>query len=181
MNQANRLSIMCAVLLSVSGCTGIPEGVVTVEDFDLERYLGTWYEVARLDHRFERGLSEVKAVYSQNEDGSVRVTNSGFDTASGEWEEAVGKALMIDRADQGRLKVSFFGPFYGAYNIFELDHEGYRFAMVCGPDRSYLWILSRSPALEPELLDHLVEQARLLDFPVDQLIFVEHGRHQPGS
>ncbi len=181
MNQARGISVVCAVLLCVSGCTGIPDGVQAVQGFELERYLGTWYEVARLDHRFERGLTEVKAVYSQNADGSVRVTNSGFDAASGEWEEAQGKALMIDRADEGRLKVSFFGPFYGAYNIFELDPMGYRYAMVCGPDRSYLWILSRSPALEPELLERLVDQARLLDFPVDELIFVEHGRHQPDS
>lgn len=175
MIKAKRLSLLVAVFIGVSGCTGIPDGVEVVEGFELERYLGTWYEIARLDHRFERGLSEVTATYSANEDGSVRVLNRGFDGESAEWEEATGKALMIDRADQGRLKVSFFGPFYGAYNIFELDTEGYRYAMVSGPDRSYLWILSRTPVLEPSVLERLVEKARTLGYPVDDLIFVAQG------
>lgn len=181
MIKAKRLSLMLVVFFGVSGCTGIPDGVEAVEGFELERYLGTWYEIARLDHRFERGLSEVTAIYSANEDGSVRVLNRGFDEESAEWEEATGKALMIDRADQGRLKVSFFGPFYGAYNIFELDAEGYRYAMVSGPDRSYLWILSRTPILEAPVLERLLEKARTLGYPVDDLIFVAHGVQGRGT
>ncbi|MDH4109251.1 MAG: lipocalin family protein [Gammaproteobacteria bacterium] len=169
---AARLGVPVALLLGA--CTGIPDGVDVVGGFELDRYLGTWYEVARLDHSFERGLSRVTAEYSLREDGGVRVVNRGFDAAEGGWDEAEGKAYFIDAADIGRLKVSFFGPFYGAYNIVELDRDGYRYAMVAGPDRSYLWILARSPGLDQATLDRLVSQATRLGFPTDELIFVEH-------
>jgi len=167
----SRLFAAMAVLLV--GCTGMPEGIETVEDFELERYLGTWYEIARLDHRFERGLSNVTANYSMKEDGGVRVLNRGRN-ADGEWEEAEGKAYFVDRPDAGRLKVSFFGPFYGGYNIVELDKVDYGYALVVGPNRDYLWILARQPDLDAATLQRLVAAARELDFPVDDLIYVEH-------
>jgi len=162
--------VMAIVLL---GCTGIPEGVEPVTGFDLQRYLGTWYEIARLDHRFERGLSRVTATYSLREDGSVKVVNRGFDADDGDWNEAVGTAYFIGDRDVGRLKVSFFGPFYGAYNVISLD-EDYRYAMVAGPNRDYLWILARTPELDPGILRDLVERAGDLNFPVQDLIFVDH-------
>ncbi len=156
------------------GCTGVPEGIEPVTGFELERYLGTWYEVARLDHRFERGLSEVTANYSLREEGGVQVVNRGFDAAKGEWKEAEGKAFFIDDPGVGRLKVSFFGPFYGAYNIIELDKDDYQYSMITGPNRSYLWILARQPELGPQTLDRLVARAAELGFATDELIFVEH-------
>ena len=167
---------MCClpVLVLVASCTGVPEGVNTIEGFELDRYLGTWYEIARLDHSFERGLSNVTANYSMRDDGGVRVINRGFDAAKGEWGEAEGKAYLVERPDMGRLKVSFFGPFYGGYNIIELDREGYRYSMVAGPDRSYLWILARTADLEQATIDRLVGMARDLGFPTDELIYVEH-------
>ncbi len=161
-----------APLLLLGACTGTPAGIEPVHDFDLDRYLGTWYEIARLDHRFERGLSRVTASYSLRDDGGVNVINRGYDAAAGEWNEAVGRAYFIERPDVGRLKVSFFGPFYGGYNVIVLD-EDYRFAMVTGPTRDYLWILARTPVLESPLLQDLVERARALRYEVDQLIFVE--------
>jgi len=159
------------LILLLAGCTGIPDGVDVVDDFDLARYLGTWYEVARLDHGFERGLSHVTASYSLRPDGGVRVVNRGFNGS--DWEETVGKAYFIGDSDMGRLKVSFFGPFYGAYNVIALD-EDYRHALVAGPDRSYLWILARHPELPPDTLEAIVSHARALGFPVDELIYVSH-------
>ena len=168
-----RSRLVAAMAVLLVGCTGMPEGIVTVDDFELERYLGTWYEIARLDHRFERGLSNVTANYSMKEDGGVRVLNRGRN-ADGEWEEAEGKAYFVDRPDAGRLKVSFFGPFYGGYNIVELDKVDYGYALVVGPNRDYLWILARQPDLDAATLQRLVAAARELDFPVDDLIYVEH-------
>ena len=156
------------------GCTGIPDGVEAVQGFELDRYLGTWYEIARLDHSFERGLTSVTAEYSMREDGGVRVVNRGYDASAGKWDDAVGKAYFVDTPDVGRLRVSFFGPFYGGYNVIELDSEQYGYSMVAGPDRSYLWILARTPDLDASVVDRLVARARELGFATDELIFVEH-------
>ncbi|MCQ8182247.1 lipocalin family protein [Methylomonas sp. SURF-1] len=163
--------ILLLTLPLLTGCTGIPEGLTVVDGFELPRYLGTWHEIARLDHRFERGLSEIRAEYSLREDGGVRVLNSGFDAETNQRRSAEGKAYFIDGPDRGRLKVSFFGPFYGAYNIIALDKAAYQYAMVAGPDRDYLWILARTPDLAQPILDSLLEQARSQGFATDQLIF----------
>lgn len=128
----------------LASCTGIPDGVAPVQPFELNRYLGEWHEVARLDHSFERGLTQVTANYSLNPDGSVKVLNRGFSAEDNEWEEAEGLAKMNGPADQGRLKVSFFGPFYGAYNIVKLAPD-YSMALIIGPDLTYGWLLARSP------------------------------------
>ncbi|MEJ2534506.1 MAG: lipocalin family protein [Gammaproteobacteria bacterium] len=175
--RARRLRAVgvAALLLLLAACTGVPEGVQPVRGFELDRYLGTWYEVARLDHGFERGLSRVTANYSMREDGGVHVVNRGWRAEEGEWDQSEGKAYFVDSPDLGRLKVSFFGPFYGAYNIMALDQENYSWSMVAGPDRSYLWILSRSPEMDPEIYAELLDQARAAGFPVDELIRVEHG------
>lgn len=157
------------------GCTGIPEGLEPVTGFELDRYLGSWYEIARLDHRFERGLSRVTATYSLRPEGGVRVVNRGFNGDSGEWEQAEGKAFLVSEPTVGRLKVSFFGPFYGAYNIIELDKERYQYSMVTGPDRSYLWILARTPELDSAVLERLVDRAAELGFETGELIYVDHS------
>jgi len=170
--------LVLALGILLTGCTGIPERVSAVEGVELERYLGRWYEIARLDHSFERGLSNVSATYSWREDGGIRVLNRGYNAASGEWEEAVGKAYAIDRSDVGRLKVSFFGPFYGGYNIIALDKVNYSYSLVCGPDRSYLWILARTPQLDAVVLQDLLRQARALGFATDKLIMVSHDKTQ---
>lgn len=116
----------CSVVFILSGCVGIPEGIKPVENFQLERYLGTWHEIARLDHSFERGLSKVTADYSLREDGGINVVNRGFSADNNAWQEAQGKAYFVNEADKGHLKVSFFGPFYGSYIVFELDTIGYQ-------------------------------------------------------
>lgn len=172
-----RFAVVCFVFPGLlTACTGVPEGVNTVSGFELDRYLGTWYEIARLDHRFERGLSNVTATYSMRDGGGVQVVNRGFNEADAEWQEAEGKAYFVGAEDEGRLKVSFFGPFYGGYNIVELDMDDYQYSLVAGPDRGYLWILARSPDIEQSTVDRLVTTARELKFPTDELIFVRHQK-----
>lgn len=156
------------------GCVGIPENVSPVDGFDVNRYLGTWYEIVRLDHSFEKGLEKVTAHYSLREDGGVRVINSGYDPRKKEWKEAQGRAYFVDSPTVGRLKVSFFGPFYGSYNIIALDKERYEYALVCGPNTSYLWILSRTPEMERGLLNLLIDKAKRWGFKTEDLIFVTH-------
>jgi len=158
-----------------AGCTGAPDGVEPVSGFELQRYLGTWYEIARLDHSFERGLSQVTAEYSMRDDGGVRVVNRGYDAVRGEWQEAVGKAYFTGESDVGQLKVSFFGPFYGGYNILELDKSEYRYSLVAGPNRDYLWILSRTPQMDESNVERLVGIAADLGFATDTLIFVDQA------
>ncbi|SDU05009.1 lipocalin family protein [Halopseudomonas salegens] len=165
--------LMLMTGLVLSGCVRLPAQVTPVDNFQLERYLGTWYEIARLDHSFERGLSQVTAEYSQRDDGGVRVLNRGYDAAKGEWSEAEGKAYFVEDSDVGFLRVSFFGPFYGAYGIFELDSD-YQYAFVSGPSSDYLWLLARSPEVDEAVIEHFVTRAKALGFAVDELIMVEH-------
>ena len=162
------------MLFFFAGCAGIPENISPVTDFDVDRYLGTWYEIARLDHSFERGLEKVTADYSYRDDKGIKVVNRGFDPERNEWKEATGKAYLINGPDIGRLKVSFFGPFYGAYNIIDLDKENYSYSMVCGPTKKYLWILARTPFLEESIKDRLIKKAGSLGFDTEGLIHVNH-------
>lgn len=159
----------------LGGCVSLPQGVEPVGGFELNRYLGTWYEVARLDHSFERGLSRVSAEYQLREDGGVTVLNRGYDAADARWQSARGKAYFVNAPEQGYLKVSFFGPFYGAYVVFELDHQDYQYAFVAGPNRNYLWLLARTPAPPPAVIERFVASAKILGFNTDNLIFVAHS------
>lgn len=176
LSAALRLALALLIGLSVA-CVRIPEGIEPVQEFELDRYLGTWYEIARLDHRFERGLDNVSALYERNADGTVRVVNRGYARDKGEWEEAVGKALPAGAPDEGYLKVSFFGPFYAAYVVFELERDDYRYAFVTSSDRSYLWLLSRTPAVGETVLQTFRARAAALGFELDDLIMVDQSRH----
>ena len=162
------VGMFCLVLM---GCTGIPEGIEPVTDFDQERYLGTWYEIARLDHSFERGLSEVTATYRANPDGSIAVLNRGFDQEEARWREAEGVARFVDSSTVAHLKVSFFGPFYGSYIVFELG-ENYEHAFVSGFNREYLWLLSRSPQVSDTLRNEFLETITKLGFAPDDLAWL---------
>ena len=163
---------LLAIPLLLTGCLGMPDGVKPVNDFELNRYLGTWYEIARLDHSFERGLSNVTAQYSVREDGGVRVINRGYSAKKGEWEQAEGKAFFVGDESDGYLKVSFFGPFYGSYVVFELDQDDYQYAFISGPDPSYLWLLARTPEVSEEIKGQFEQQAQSLGFNLDELIWV---------
>ena len=162
--------------LCLGGCLGMPKTITPVTGFDLNRYLGKWYEIARLDHSFERGMEQVTAEYTLREDGGVSVRNRGFLTAKNQWKEAEGKAYFVEDPETGYLKVSFFGPFYGSYVIFELDKKNYQYAFVAGPDSTYLWLLSRTPTVDQALLDSFVARAGQLGFDTGKLIYVQQNK-----
>lgn len=167
--------------LILSGCTGVPDGIQPVSGFQADRYLGKWYEIARLDHRFERGMDSVTAEYSMMDDGGISVTNRGFISDQGKWKEATGKAYFTGARDSGHLKVSFFGPFYGSYVIFGLDEQDYQYAFVTSYDRSYLWLLARQPRVSQSLIKEFKQRASELGYETDKLIFVKQDRHMPGN
>ncbi|GAA0859503.1 lipocalin family protein [Aliiglaciecola litoralis] len=158
--------------LLLQGCTSTPDGIEPVKGFELQRYLGTWYEIARLDHRFERGLEQVSAEYAMRDDGGINVTNRGFNPDTGEWDEAIGKAYFVSAASTGHLKVSFFGPFYASYVIFHLDKNEYQYALITGPDRDYFWLLSRQKNLPDAILNELLEKAEAAGFNPKDFIYV---------
>lgn len=172
-----KLSLLLSLLFT--GCVGIPENVKPVDTFNVHSYLGKWYEIARLDHSFERGLTRVTAEYALREDGGIKVTNRGYSDKENKWKEAVGKAYFVEEASKGYLKVSFFGPFYGSYLIIDLDQNNYQYSLVCGPDKSYLWILSRTPTMQPELKNRLITKATAMGFDTSSLINVtqEYSPH----
>ena len=174
-----KVALLLVVAVTVS-CTGIPKGLEPVSEFDVNRYLGKWYEIARLDHSFERDLSNVTAEYTRADNGEIRVLNRGYNEKSEKWEQIEGKARFISDEAVGSLKVSFFGPFYGGYHIIALDKEGYGYAMVSGPSRSYLWILARTRSLDEKTYSHLVEKAAKLGFDTTALIKVKHDRTANG-
>ena len=162
------------LVLILSGCLGYPEGIEPVKQFDLKRYLGKWYEIARLDHSFERGLNQVTAHYALRDDGGLDVINRGYSDSENRWKEAQGRAYFVDSKEKGHLKVSFFGPLYGSYVIFGLDEKNYQYSFVSGPNRSYLWLLARTPNVEQELIHSFVKKSRQLGFDTNNLIFVGH-------
>lgn len=164
--------------LVVSSCVGMPESISPVNNFELNRYLGKWYEIARLDHSFERGLEQVSAEYSLRKGGGVVVKNRGYSTAKQEWKEAVGKAFFVNEESKGHLKVSFFGPFYGSYIIFELDEEEYQYAFISGPNLKNLWFLSRTQTVAPAMIDQFVKKANELGFNTEELIFVNQKANE---
>ncbi len=166
--------LLLPLFILLIGCTGLPEGVVPVKNFDESRYLGKWYEIARLDHSFERGLSQVTAEYKLRNDGGINVVNRGFSGEKNVWKEAKGKAYFVGKRNEGHLKVSFFGPFYGSYVVFELDETDYQYAFVSGYDTSYLWLLARTTTVGEHVKKQFIEQSHALGFDTDALIFTEH-------
>ena len=168
-----KILLMISTLV-LSGCLGMPDSVKPVANFELDNYLGKWYEIARLDHSFERGLTQVTAEYSLRRDGGVLVLNRGFSQANNEWQEAEGKAYFVNSDSEGYLKVSFFGPFYGSYVVFELDEKDYQYAFISGPNRDYLWLLARTPSVEPEVIEKFIDMSQERGFDTSSIIFVEH-------
>ncbi|MGS0827184.1 lipocalin family protein [Shewanella sp. 0m-8] len=175
-----RLGLMLISILFLSACTSLPSGIEPVKQFELPRYLGTWYEIARLDHSFERGLNQVTATYEMKDDGGVKVINRGYSQAEQTWDEAEGKAYFVDSPNVGHLKVSFFGPFYGAYVVYELDNgddsEDYQYAFITSYNRDYLWFLSRSPVVSDALKQQFIDQAKQLGFATEQIIWVKQNK-----
>jgi len=170
--------IKVAFLLSFTLFSGasfsVSSSIEGVQGFDLNRYLGKWYEVARLENKFEDGLEFITAEYALREDGGISVTNRGYSEKKQKWKTVKGKAYFVDEDTTGFLKVTFFWPIYGAYVVFELDHDDYQYAFVAGPNESYLWLLSRTPNPKTELVDLFISRSQELGFDTEKLIFVKH-------
>ncbi len=167
--------LLPALLLSaIAGCEKNKHALQPVSGFDLSRYAGTWYEAARFPHWFERGLTSVTAEYALRKDGTVTVTNRGYDPARGKWKTAVGRARLLGAPDVARLGVTFFWPFSAPYQVIRLDPE-YRWAVVTTDTYDYLWILSRTPALPKETLEELVAFAKASGFDVSKIEYVDQA------
>jgi apolipoprotein D and lipocalin family protein len=160
-------------VLLATGCVSIPDNITPVTSFQIERYLGKWYEIARLDHRFERGLTQISAEYSMRPDGGLKVLNRGYSKEKQEWSEAEGRGYFVQSPNEAYLKVSFFGPFFGSYIVFELDTVNYQYALISGPDKSYFWLLARTPTIDDNLKKKLIAKAAALGFDTKKLIFSE--------
>lgn len=158
-----------------SFCSTIPKGIKALEDFKKEKYLGKWYEIARLENRFERNLDNTTAHYSVRDDGNIKVINKGYNYKKNEWTEAKGKAKFVKNESVAMLKVSFFGPFYGGYNVIALDEE-YQYALVAGQNSGYLWLLAREKIIPDSIKDNYLKIAQNYGFPVEKLIWVKQDK-----
>jgi apolipoprotein D and lipocalin family protein len=159
-------------IFGITACAQLPDGAVAIKPFDANRYLGTWYEIARFDFHFERNLINVTANYSLKPDGTIRVSNRGYNTVKTKWSEAIGKAKFAGDSNVASLKVSFFGPFYGAYNVVDLDAD-YKYTFVVGSNTNYMWILSREKTIPEAIKQQYLLQAQKLGFDLNKLIWTE--------
>ena len=176
MNSTIKITLLIiAFILGLLSCKTIPDKVTAIRPFDKARYLGKWYEIARFDHRFEKNLNNTTAHYSINPDGSIKVVNRGYNTVSNEWKEATGKAKFVGADSIAMLKVSFFGPFYGGYNLIAIDPE-YKYSLVCGSSMGYLWILSREISIPEDIKTKYLELARGLGFDTGELLWIKHDK-----
>lgn len=153
---------------------GIPKGATAVQNFEAEKYLGKWYEIARFDYRFEKNLNNCTAEYYLNPDRTIHVKNRGFNYVQNKWKESTGEAKFVKNCDEARLKVSFFKPIWAGYNV--IDLIDYKYALVAGNSTKYLWILSREKSIPDEVKERFLAKANALGFPVQDLIWVEHNR-----
>ena len=159
----------------ITGCAITPpEGITPVANFEPDRYLGTWYEIARLENTFERGLTDVTATYEKIDEETISVTNRGYDTVKGKWRSIEGKAKILGDPTVGALKVSFFGPFYAGYFVYELDHEEYQYALVSSGSKRMMWLLAREPQLAPATYQALLQIAEQNGFNTAALVEVTH-------
>jgi len=162
-------------LFAANSCSTIPKGATAVKPFDKQKYLGKWYEIARLDFRFERNMNNTTANYSANSDGSIKVDNRGYNFEKKEWKQAIGKAKFVGNEDIAMLKVSFFGPFYSGYNVIAIDDD-YKYALIAGKNLSYLWILSRETTIPDDIKQNYLKIAQDLGYKTVNLIWVEHDK-----
>lgn len=164
--------VMLAIILGelFIRCKSMTRNIKPVSNFEVEKYLGNWYEIARFDFMFEKNMSNVRANYSMNRDGTINVVNSGFDLSSSKMKTKFGRMKFAGDKGTGALKVSFFRPIYSEYNIIALDSQ-YRHAMVCGNSYDLLWILSRTPAISDDVKREYLSLAQELGFNTDKLVW----------
>lgn len=179
MKNVNLIHLLLIGSMSVIlfSCSTIPDGAVAVKPFNKEKYLGTWYEIARLDFKYERNLDNTTATYSLNDNGSIKVVNQGYDTIENKWVQAIGKAKFVKDDNIAMLKVSFFGPFYSGYNVIGLDDE-YKYALVAGKSLKYLWILSRETNIPGDIKDKYLKIAEDIGYNTADLLWIKHDRQK---
>jgi len=165
------------IMIGLSSCATIPDGAVAVKPFVKERYLGKWYEIARIDFKYEKDLTNTTAEYSLNDNGTIKVDNQGYNTKKGEWKQAIGKAKFVGEENIAKLKVSFFGPFYSGYNVIAIDDE-YRYALIAGESTKYLWILSRESTIPVEIKDRYLKIAEKIGYNTTNLLWVKHDKQK---
>ena len=166
------LFIIVIIPFYLSCSVSIPEKATPVNNFVLNSYLGTWYEIARTPNRFEKNLTEVTATYTRKSNGTIEVVNKGYDTKKEKWKSATGKAKFVENSDVGRLKVSFFGPFYASYNIIKLT-EDYQYALVVGNDTDYAWLLSRTQTIPNQIEEDFLREAEEIGIDLSSLIYAQ--------
>ena len=162
-----------AFIVGFSSCVSIPKGARAVSPFNKDKYLGKWYEICRMDFKFEKNLNNVTANYTLKNNGSILVDNRGYNYVKKEWKQSIGKAKFVDGDDVARLKVSFFGPFYAGYNVIAIDKD-YKYAMIAGNDLDYLWLLSRETSIPPAVVTDYLKQAQALGYNVNKLVWTKH-------
>lgn len=170
--------VLTGIGLALNSCASrtIPEKATAVQDFNKAKYLGKWYEIARMDFKFEKGLNNVTAEYSLREDGKIKVDNKGYDYEKDKWKESIGKAKFVGNENVAMLKVSFFGPFYSGYNVIAIDDD-YKYALVAGESLEYLWILSRETTIPENIKKDYLKKAQAIGYKTNNLIWVEHNKN----
>lgn len=163
------------IMFTFLSCSTIPKGITAVTPFDKEKYLGKWYEIARIDFKYEKDLNNTTAEYTLNANGSIKVDNKGYNIKTGEWKQAIGKAKFAGDENIGMLKVSFFGPFYSGYNVIALD-SGYKYALIAGANFKYLWILSRETTIPNEIKNKYLNIAKDFGYDISKLIWIKHDK-----
>ena len=178
----NRKKAITGALIAIAGtslllhsCRTIPKGVSAVHHFEKEKYLGKWFEVARLDYSFEKNLNNVTAEYSLNKNGTIKVVNRGYNFKKDKDQKSVGKAKFVDADTVGKLKVSFFGPFYAGYNVIAID-EAYKYALIAGKNHKYLWLLSREKTMPANIKNEYLSIAKKVGYDINKLVWVVHNR-----
>ena len=171
------LFIISVSMLGLFSCATIPKNATAVTSFDKEKYLGKWYEFARFDFKFEKNLNNTTAEYSLNENGTIKVDNRGYNTVNNQWQQSIGKAKFVKNDSIAMLKVSFFGPFYGGYNVLAIDDD-YKYALVAGGSLKYLWILSRETSIPEETKVKYLEIAENIGFETSNLLWIVHDKQK---
>jgi len=172
LNQIKNTIYLLIAMSIFSQCNTVSKTTTVVQGFDVNKYLGKWYEIARLDFRFERDLNNVTATYSLNANGTIKVDNQGFAFKTNQWKRSIGKAKFVDKTNEGRLKVSFFGPFYAGYNIIRIDPD-YRYALICGDSNKYMWILSREKNIPENIKSDYLNVAKSLGYNISDLTWTK--------
>lgn len=170
-----KILFLLGLCLFIFSCKSIPDKAEPVSKFNVDQYVGKWYEIARIDFKFEKDLNNTTAQYTLNSDGTVKVLNKGFNYVKNEWTEREGKAKFRDAKDVGALKVSFFGPFYSGYNVIALD-DNYKYALVAGKNLDYLWILAREKKIPEAVKADFLAKAKAIGYDTNRLIWVEHNK-----